>query len=61
MDDIKIKRIEYRFQQVINIFNSEIPLCEIHLSPTIIKKYLSLTQMIYKLHQDNYHGTFYQI
>ena len=30
MDDIKIKRIEYRFQQVINMFNSEIPLCEIH-------------------------------
>ena len=30
MDDIKIKRIEYRSQQVINIFNSEIRLCEIH-------------------------------
>ena len=30
MDDINITHIEYRFQQVINIFNSEIPLCEIH-------------------------------
>ena len=58
MDNIKIKRIEYRFQQVINIFNSEIPLCE---SPAIIKRYLSLTQMSYTLHQDDYHDTFYQI
>ena len=30
MDDIEIKSIENSFQQVINLFNSEIPLCEIH-------------------------------
>ena len=58
MDDIKIKRIEYSFQQVINRYNSEIPLC---VSPTIIKRYISLTQMVYEIHQDDYHDTFYQI